>query len=123
MRTFNFTAVLLIAGCSAADSPTADAPTQAEGDERIACALGGATEFARNCAVERAEVEGAPILIVRHPDGGFRRFAVTDDGRGVAPADGAQDAAVALSGSLLEVTVGEDRYRFPVTVRDHAGQR
>ena len=112
--------MLLLAGCSAPG--TSEAPAQAEGDERIACALAGAADFAANCAVERGTVEGAPILIVRHPDGGFRRFAITDDGRGVAPADGAQEATILLTGTLLEVTVGEDRYRFPVTVKRDAAK-
>lgn len=84
-------------------------------DGRIACALAGATEFARDCTVERAEQEGKLTLVVRHPDGGFRRFEVLTDGRGVAVADGAEQAEVAMVGSELEVVVGEDAYRFPAT--------
>ncbi|MGH6787447.1 MAG: hypothetical protein ACREBO_11495 [Novosphingobium sp.] len=118
MRTSSLAASLLLFGCSAAE-----APTQAAGEEHIACALAGAKDFAPNCAVERAEVDGGRVLVVRHPDGGFRRFAVTDDGRGVAPADGAQAAAMALSGNVLEVTVDGDRYRFPVTVKGDAAAR
>ncbi len=71
----------------------------------IECALAGATEFARDCGVERSREDGALVLTVRHPDGGFRRFAVTDDGRGLVAADGAEPAAVSLNGT------GRDRGR------------
>ena len=58
----------------------------------IECAVAGATAFERLCAVERTQAEGAPILVVRHPDGGFRRFEVISDGTGLATADGAEPA-------------------------------
>jgi len=58
-------------------------------------------------------------LVVRHPDGAFRRFKVLKDGRGVAVADGADQAETTLSGEVLEVQVGSDRYRFPATQKQH----
>ena len=113
MRTSSALLVLL-AGCSQ------QAPAVAVGDEHIACALDGAAEFKPDCAVERAVNDGAMTLVVRHPDGGFRRFDVLADGRGVAVADGADEAQVVLAGDTLEVTVGTDRYRFPATARGNA---
>lgn len=112
-------------GKDAVDEATASAAARepAEGDEHVACALAGAAEFARVCAVERLEDEGTLFLTMRHPDGGFRRFEVLKDGRGLATADGADPAANALVGTELEVTVGKDRYRFPAKVADNAGQR
>lgn len=57
------------------------------------------------------------MLVVRHPDGGFRRFEVVHDGRGVVAADGAHSAQIALRGGDVEVAVGTDRYRFPNAMR------
>ncbi len=62
------------------------------------------------------------MLTVRHPDGGFRRFAVTSDGSGLVSADGAEPAAVSLRDGGIEVVVGTDRYRFPATVAEHDGE-
>ncbi len=108
--------VLPLAACS-----SGSAPAVAEGGEHIACALGKDAQFAPACAVDRAEPDGEKILVVRHPDGGFRRFTVLKDGHGLAAADGAAAAQVAIADNLLEVTVGEDRYRFPFKVKDNAG--
>ena len=103
---------MLLAACSqgAGEAPAADP------DDLIECAVGGASGFARRCAVEQARVDGATVLTVRHPDGGFRRFEVMIDGTGVATADGAQAARIALREGGIEVVVGTDRYRFPATI-------
>lgn len=105
--------LVALAACS---SPTA-VPDVAEGDERIACALAGAKEFKPVCAVERDRSKGALTLVVRHPDGGFRRFDVLEDGRGLAVADGATQGVARFADGMAELAVGEDRYRFPVTIR------
>lgn len=99
-----------------------EAPQVASGDMKIACALGGAKQFSAACDMERTGVEGMRLLIVRHPDGAFRRFEVLTDGRGVAVADGAEEARLALDGKELEVAVGSDRYRFPATRIDSDAQ-
>ncbi len=109
-------AVLALLGCS---SPT---PVVAEKVEHIACALAGASQFVPDCVIERARQDGALILIVRHPDGAFRRFEVLADGKGMALADGAEVAQLKLTGVELEVTVGPDRYRFPATAKRDAQQ-
>jgi hypothetical protein len=59
-------------------------------------------------------------MIVRHPDGGFRRFEVGADNT-IAAADGADLAQVVLHGSIAEVTAGGDRYRIPLEARAPAG--
>jgi hypothetical protein len=122
-----FAAVLALAACSSekeAGAPAASAAPEtagelAESEERIDCALRGAGEFARECVVERASQGATLYLVVHHPDGAFRRFEVLKDGRGMAVADGAEEAQTRLSGKLLEVTVGKDRYRFPATQKQH----
>ncbi|MXP42416.1 hypothetical protein GRI75_12270 [Altererythrobacter soli] len=119
-RTSSAAAFLLaLAACSA----DADAGAGEQGGTLVDCALDGETTFTRACAVERSEHEGTLFLVVRHPDGAFRRFEVLRDGRGLAAADGAQAAVTNMSDGDLVVGVGADRYRFPATIRgDGAGE-
>ena len=99
-----------LAGCQ----PEPDGPPRVgEGENAIACALGGDGKFSSSCVVERSLAGGTLYLIVRHPDGAFRRFEVLKDGGGLTVADGAEQAALSMSGEELEVAVGLDRYRFP----------
>jgi hypothetical protein len=116
MRTSSAALLLLVTACSSGASEVAPP----DPDDLIECALAGAASFARDCAVERSEEEAGLILVVRHPDGGFRRFEVLTDGRGLASADGADRAQIAVHGtgvdSGIEVAVGADRYRFPATI-------
>ncbi|WP_170304740.1 hypothetical protein [Croceicoccus estronivorus] len=88
--------------------------------ERLACALDGGEQFAPACTVERSREDGGLFLTVRHPDGGFRRFEVLKDGRGLDVADGMQPAQTRFSGEFLEVSIATDRYRFPATAKDSA---
>ena len=113
MRKFSLLfPIVLLAGCG---RPAGDP----EPDMRaIDCALAGSATFGQ-CRVEQA---GA-ILVVHHPDGGFRRLRKVDDGRGVVSADGAEQAHVAwIPDGRLEVTVGSDRYRFPAKVKPDAAK-
>ena len=87
------------------------APEVAEEAEHIACALAGAAEFSPICKVERRVVPGGTILVIRHPDGGFRRFEI--EGDLVRTADGIDPGAVTVLPDATEVTVGADRYRLP----------
>ena len=119
-RTSSAAILLLLAACDAPDA--AGAPQAADPDDLIECAVNGAETFARDCVVERTPGDEGLILTVRHPDGGFRRFEVTDDGTGVVTADGAQAAEVSLREDGIEVAVGTDRYRFPATIADDDGR-
>lgn len=104
---------ILIAALAAC-KPAPEGPPKIEGgDEAIACALGGQGQFSQDCRVERSLAGNTLFLIVRHPDGAFRRFEVLKDGSGLSVADGAEQAALTMSGKELEVAVGLDRYRFP----------
>jgi hypothetical protein len=107
-------ALLLLAGCSDAESVEERVARAKTSDNGIDCALAGAAAFERACIVERGE-DGS--LTIRHPDGGFRRLTIADDGRGVITADGAAGAEVqVIADNRIEVTIGEDRYRLPATV-------
>ncbi len=87
------------------------------GDRQIPCARGTAA-LAPTCTVEQALGKDGLILTVRHADGAFRRLLVTQDGRGVIAADGAEEAKITVVGSEgIEVALGGDRYRLPATVR------
>jgi len=113
---------LALAGCSgrsdgqAGDDAAATAPAQKPG-LAIACARAGAARFSQDCTVEQSAAGDAVILTLRHSDGGFRRLKVTQDGHGVAAADGALPAQVTIAGDReIEIAIGPDRYRLPATV-------
>ncbi|MBV1917621.1 MAG: hypothetical protein KUG65_06125 [Sphingomonadaceae bacterium] len=110
----------LAASCASCSDEKGGAPELAQGDEMIACQVGGASAMRRACAVDRVLSGDTLMLVVRHPDGAFRRFAVQRDGTGVAPADGAQQGLSRLDGDILELTLGSDIYRFPATKVSHA---
>lgn len=131
MRKAALVALLTLSGCSSAkESEAAPAAVETEaaieappGTELIECAIAGTQWFVRECVVEQTEVDGATILIVRHPDGGFRRFELLSDGRGMAVADGAVEAVTEVyEGRRLDVSVGSDRYRFPATIKGDDAQ-
>jgi hypothetical protein len=87
-------------------------------DEKIECALAGKTSFERTCTTETISNDEGKILVVRHPDGGFRRFTVLTDGRGLAVADGFNDAKIkVLGGGMIEVSSGDDIYRLPADIK------
>ena len=104
--------VLSLAACKAKPSEPIE-PT--EKAEHIGCALDHAQQFANDCTLERLPGE----LIVHRPDGGFRRLAMLPDGRGLAASDGNETAVLSLDKAVLEVVLGDDRYRIPVAVQSH----
>ena len=86
-----------------------------EGQERISCAIGPGVGWTEDCLVE----QDRDLLTVRHVDGGFRRFQIVHDGRGVVPADGAEQAAIVVVGKgMIELSVGKDRYRLPARLSE-----
>jgi hypothetical protein len=107
-----FGAAQLLLSCQA--QSTAE---QAGEDNRVECALAGAPAFERVCTVERNEGAEGLTLTIRAPDGGFRRLLVTNDGRGVIPADGAIPAIVTVVSDVeIEVAIADERYRLPATI-------
>ena len=51
--------------------------------------------------------------MIHHPDGGFRRLALAEGG-GLIAADGADEAMVAVTDGIAEVTLAGSRYRLPL---------
>jgi hypothetical protein len=115
-------AMLLLAGCSdAGDHSAGDPSPQASGgnDDLVDCALGGSAKFEHVCAVDQVRDQAGLTLVLRAPDGGFRRLLVTGDGRGVIAADGALPATVTpLGADRIEVAISGDRYRLPANIRE-----
>ena len=105
-------AALLLGGCNDAQEASAASATAST---KIDCSLNGAGGFGRDCMMERVEQDGVSFIIVRHPDGAFRRFELGVPGRGLITADGAQQAEVTDRGGYVEVRVDSDRYHLPVS--------
>lgn len=95
------------------------ARAQAEKAGKIECALAGGANFARVCITERISGRDGPILVIRHPDGGFRRFNILTDGRGLTPAQGADPTRISiLNDGRIELISADDRYRLPAKIKD-----
>jgi hypothetical protein len=109
MRISSLAPLLLLAACGSGGDARIEAA-----QERIACAVAGAAEFSEDCGLERTSAEGKDMLIVRHPDGGFRRLEVGEDGQNLNAADGAEVARSALKEGRWEVILGDNRYVIPV---------
>jgi hypothetical protein len=117
--------MLLVAACSSGDADAdlkaaeGEAAKEAALDGKIECALAGSASFDRNCTTERVSGNDGQLLVVRHPDGGFRRFAILTDGRGLAPADGVDPdfKLKVLDGGMIEVQSADDIYRLPAAIK------
>lgn len=115
------TGLLLVLACAALAA--CSKPEEKPQGRVIDCALAGADKFLPDCFVQDSRVGNQRFLTVRHKDGAFRRFEMVDDGRGVVAADGADAATARWSAEgVLEVTVAQDRYRFPARMKDDAPQ-
>jgi hypothetical protein len=96
----------MLAGCG---SKGQDRVAAAAPDDRIECAIGGATAFGKTCAVEKGE---GTLLVLRHEGGGFRRIDLAADGT-ISAADGSDEAqGKSLPDGRFELTLGSDRYRL-----------
>lgn len=102
-RTFlPISSAILLAACSSG-------PVQEQADAGavpIECAVGPGSELAPDC---RVEMDG-DALVIRHPDGSFRRLI--RDGDSLSSADGAGEPMMASEGETVEFTVDGDRYRW-----------
>ena len=95
-----------------------DAGDQAARDGMIVCALAGADTFERTCTTEQITGPDSKMLVIRHADGGFRRFTILTDGRGLAPADGFDETRIRVLGAnRIELSSGDDKYRLPAQIK------
>lgn len=102
-RISSLALAMLLAGCGA--DPVSQ-PAQQAG-QTVACGPVGET-LLPVCTVERSD-DG--LLILHHPDGGFRRLQMK--GNVILAADGAELASVTHPAQSTEVTIGGMRYRLP----------
>jgi hypothetical protein len=116
-------ATLSLVACGGNDAETlkqaeASADEAAALDGKIECALAGSDSFERTCTTERIAGTDGQILVIRHADGGFRRFKILTDGRGLSPADGFDETKIALiENGMIEVSSGDDKYRLPAQIK------
>ena len=68
--------------------------------------MGPGSELAPDCLVER----DGDNLVIRHPDGSFRRL--TRNGKTLSSADGAGEPIMEREGETVEFSVDGDRYRW-----------
>ncbi|OYU01707.1 MAG: hypothetical protein CFE36_09455 [Sphingomonadaceae bacterium PASS1] len=95
-----------------------DASDQAARNGDIVCALAGSDRFERTCKTEQIAAPDGKMLVIRHPDGGFRRFNILTDGRGLAPADGFDETRIRVLGAnRIELSSGDDKYRLPAQIK------
>lgn len=102
----------------AACNSSNDVPeTTADVDGKLFCSVDGAADMTQSCTLERIDGPEGQILVVHHPEGGFRRFRIVRDGRGVIPADGAEPSKLFIAAeNSVDILIGSDRYRFPATI-------
>ena len=109
--------LLVASACSQGGEVQAQAE---EGADAIECAIGPGSDFGPDCMVERTTAGETQVVVVRHANGGFRRFEQLPGGAGLAAFDGADVVKQTLEGDTLVVEVGGDRYRFPARAKDDA---
>jgi hypothetical protein len=111
MRIPILLAVFLLAACDSGETPAERAQSAETADNGIECALAGAELFERHCTLERG---GKGLLTIHHPDGGFRRLQLGDDGLGAA--DGSDQGQLQpMPDGRREWTIDRDRYRLPAS--------
>lgn len=124
------TTCLMLAACGG-DTTDADLKAAEEqqakdaaAEGKIECALAGSTTFDRKCTTERVTGPEGQMLVIRNPDGGFRRFKILTDGRGLAPADGLDPdfKLKVMADGMIEVRSADDIYRLPADIKGKAAK-
>jgi hypothetical protein len=68
---------------------------------------------------ESASAQLGIMLVLRHPNGGFRRFNVLNNGRGLSVADGFDETRISLlEDGMIELSSGDDKYRLPAQFKN-----
>jgi hypothetical protein len=114
-RRFLILAALPVCACHNTGESAEQLVAAAQEDHRvIECRVDGAAHFTPDCFVERRKAtDGSSVLVLRHSQGGFRRVQVSDDGRRINQADGAEQMQmIGKAGQGIEISVGDDHYRI-----------
>ena len=114
LRISSLALLAALAACSSKTPASGQPEVSAEAAAAsVPCALAGAKTFTAECPIERSVADGKPLVVVHHPDGGFRRLIVLEGGKSYAAADGAEAAEIEANGAEVEVTIGDDHYLMP----------
>ncbi len=82
----------------------------------IDCAIGAGADYSTVCTIERVSDEEGDVLLLHHPDGGFRRLTYKVQTGELSTVDGAdllEDRSLE-PGKAREFAIGEDRYLVPI---------
>jgi hypothetical protein len=100
------------------------AAKEAVADGKVECAVSGETALTRSCETEKIVGRDGQLLVIRHPNGGFRRFKILTDGRGLKPAEGADPVAIQLlNDGKIEVVIAGDKYHLPAQIKASAAAK
>ena len=121
LQIFSAGLCLLAAGCSigadnGSGTQAADGGTPNNRDEsrQIDCAVDGTDRFVRTCTIDKI---GGGLFMLRHPDGGFQRITLADDGT-IDAADGsARPSGRPMADGRFELELDGKRYRLPADLR------
>ena len=81
----------------------------------VSCALSGQSGLTDDCWTVPVGHNDRWTMTIHHPDGGFRRFVVDQDGT-ISAADGASSVIqTRLSNGSTEIAIDGDRYRLPAS--------
>ena len=85
--------------------------------DKIDCAIGAGADFSLVCTLEKRAEAG--VLVLHHPDGGFRRLGRDPATGGLAPLDGAEPlVSDGIIEGKMQFALGGDRYRIPEALLD-----
>jgi len=103
----------MFAACSDDEAEIAAAQKASLVGNKIECALNGSQEFILKCATERVSSGDDTLLLIRHYDGGFRRFRILTDGRGLENSEGFDDSVIEIiDNNNIILSSGLDRYKL-----------
>lgn len=112
-----FLGAFALAACGGGGGESPDPPAESGEEGAIDCRVRGAAAFERACTLEAREGEVGRMLVVRYPDGGFRRLIVADGGA-ILAADGAERTLTAeREDGRIQVSLGGDTFLLPASVR------
>ena len=118
-----FLCLPLLAACGDDEAEIMAAQDAALVGNKIECALNGADEFSKICATERVSAEDGTILMIRHSDGGFKRFRILTDGRGLEAAEGFNDSHIEIiDENHIILSSGNDRYKLKAQLKGGLSQ-
>ncbi len=104
---------LALSACSSDEEDIAAAQEEALVGNKIECALDAVEQFTLSCATERVVEEDQTILMIRHSDGGFKRFRILTDGRGLEAAEGFDPIIIEIiDDDNIMLISGADRYKL-----------